>query len=245
MILRHSQRDPQSVAQVFINWNTLEKEYLTFTNIYEAASKFARGLMHLGIEKGDTVALGTDNAPEWTTTLIGIQMSGAVPLLFMFDRRDGSDLEAMLTKHGQKCKAIVFPGGIDARNTSIINQIFKKGAEKGQIVSPSLPNVKWAVLMSDMASDDHFNIADLFEMGNQEHQLPYLDPEDVAAVFPTSGSTGLPKLIPHTHFSLLIAGCHLMLTRGISSTSMFNERPFIWIGGYASILISSSSEFTL
>ena len=236
MIQKHSTTDPESVAQVFINWQTFEKQYLTFTEIYNSASMFARGLLHLGVKKGDMVALGTDNTPKWTIALIGIQISGAIPLMFMFDRNDGSDIEALLSKHGKTCRAIIFSEGPDGKNTSIVNEIFQKGSTKGQIMSPSLPNVKWSIHMSDRTSARHFNFDDLFKMGTKEQPLPYIDQEDIAAVFQTSGSTGLPKLLPHTHYFLLTAGFHQTLYHGQSSTSIFNDRPFIWMAGFVLLL---------
>ena len=101
MIRRHSQRNPDSVAHVYIKWQTFEKEYLTFTDIYQYASKFARGLMKIGIDKGDIVALVTEDIPEWTSALVGIQMCGAIPLMFTFNLNDGGDVISILAKAGK------------------------------------------------------------------------------------------------------------------------------------------------
>ena len=47
MILRHSKRDPTSVAHAHIDWKTMEKEYLTFYDIHDKANSLAHGLMTL------------------------------------------------------------------------------------------------------------------------------------------------------------------------------------------------------
>ena len=42
MIRKHAQKDPRAVAHVYINWETFEQEHLTYTEIYQSASRFAR-----------------------------------------------------------------------------------------------------------------------------------------------------------------------------------------------------------
>ena len=61
--------------------------------------------------------------------------------------------------------------------------------------------------------------------------FPWIDPEDTAAIFLTSGSTGSPKLIPHSHFSLMVLGLQSVFAHGANSKSLFNDRPFSWIEG--------------
>ena len=231
-ILRHSTRDEKSVAHTYINWETFEKEQVTFAEIYKNAKKFAQGLMKLGIEKGDIVALGSDNTPEWMITMVGIQMSGAVPLMFLFNMKDGSDIEQQLLKVQDKCKAILFTAGYKDSNLSIMNNKYQGVTEKGRISSSSLVNLKWAILLSDKDNQQYITMTEICKMGNSESQLPYIDPEDVAAIFRTSGSMGSPKLIPHTHMSLLMTGFYHSLGYGRSSKTLLNDRPFNWIAGY-------------
>ena len=232
MILRHSIRDPSSVAHVYINWTTMEKKYLTFSDIHDRAKSLAQGLMTLGIEKGDVIALGTDNTPEWMVAMIGIQMSGAVPLMFLFDRKDGSDIELHLLKFEDKCKAIMFTSGHNGEYISIIENKFRRGEEKGRIVNSSLPSLRWAIVLSETESKHHLTFKEVCKIGRPEMSLPYVDPEDVAAVFMSSGTTGNPKLIPHTHFSLLVLGFYRSIGHGRTSKSLLNDRPFNWIAGY-------------
>ena len=241
-ILRHSKRDGQSVAQIYINWETFEKVQVKFTEIYEKAKIFAQGLMKLGIEKGDIVALGSDNTPEWIIAMVGIQMSGAVPLMFLFNLKDGSDIELQLLKVQDKCKAILFTAGYKDSNLSIMNNKYHGITEKGRIGSASLVNLKWAILISDKDNQKYITMTEVFKMGKSESQLPYIDPEDVAAIFGSSGSTGSPKLIPHTHMSLLITGFYQSLGFGRSSKIVVNDRPFNWIGGYEILLIFISNQ---
>ena len=231
MIRRHAEKDPESVAHVYINWQTFEVEHLTYIEIYKSAARFAKGLVRLGIAKTDIVALGMDNTPEWMTAFVGILMCGAIPLMFAFNLNDGSDIEETLIKAGHRCKAVIFSEGPENRNVSIADKIFKKETEKGKISHSSLPELMWSILMSVGIKSDHYNIEDICQMGNPEVELPSVDPEDVAAIFLTSGSTGSPKQIPHTHYFLMITGLYWSILHGRSCTTIFNDRPFGWLGG--------------
>ena len=167
-IFRHSKRDERSVAQTYINWETFEKEQVTFTEIYQTAKIFAEGSVKLGIEKSDIVALGSDNTPEWIIAMVGIQMSGAVPLMFLFNLKDRSDIEQQLLKVQDKCKAICFTAGYNNNNISVMNSKYHGVTEKGRIISPSLPNLKWAILLSDKDNQDYITMTEVCKMGDSE-----------------------------------------------------------------------------
>ena len=231
MILRHSQRNPKSVVQVYVDWETFDKEYLTFTDLYKSSSNFARGLVHLGIQKGDILALGADNSREWITAVVGIQMCGAIPLMFNFKLQDGSDIESTMTKVGNKCKGIVFPRGRTDKNVAIVKNILKNWEKNASL--------KLTISMSFDAHDDHLSMSEICKMDKLETSLPPIDPEDVGAIFQTSGSTGDPKLIPHTHLSILTAGFYLSRAYGNHSSILFNDRTCSWIGGWVYIRYAS------
>ena len=232
MIRRHSQRDSESVAQVFINWKTFEKEYLTFADIYQSASKFARGLMKIGINKEDIVAMVTEDIPEWTSALVGIQMCGAIPLMFTFNLNDGSDVISILAKAGEKCRAIIFTAGPNNNHISIVSNICQRGVEKGRVECSSFPSLTWGIMMAENKSRDYLSIDEISNMGGDSAELPVIDPEDVSAIFRTSGSTGTPKLIPHSHYAILITGWFYALGYGLSNKTLYNDRLFSWMAGY-------------
>ena len=228
MIWQHSQANSESVAHVYINGETFEKYYLTFENIHKSATRFAKGLRKLGILKDDIVILGLDNVPEWMTAMVGIQMSGAIPLLFQFDHKDGTDLKYVLGKVGERGKALIFNAGRNDRNIEILKNVFKIGKEKGQFFADSFASCKWSLLISNGPSDEYLSLDDVCEMGSLESDvtLPLLYPDDFAAIFLTSGSTGQSKLIPHSHSAIMVMGFHSVIAHGDSSITLFNDRPF-------------------
>ena len=233
MIRKHAKNESESVAHLYINGKTFEEEHLTFTNIDDMARRFARGLRKLGIVKDDIVILGLYNVPDWMISMVGIQICGAIPLLFHFDCKDGSDLQNVLEKIGDRGKAVIFSSGRDGRNIEIVNNVFNTGEEKGEIVAQSFPNCRWSILSADSQHEKHLSMDEICKVGQMEPEIPFpwIDPEDTAAIFLTSGSTGSPKLIPHSHFSLIVLGYQSVFAHGANSKSLFNDRPFGWIEG--------------
>jgi acyl-coenzyme A synthetase/AMP-(fatty) acid ligase len=64
------------------------------------------------------------------------------------------------------------------------------------------------------------------------YNLPDIHEDDIAFMVQTSGSTGLPKLVVHTHKTVLQT--RQSSARGLfeSSVIQYNDRPFTWISGF-------------
>jgi fatty-acyl-CoA synthase len=70
--------------------------------------------------------------------------------------------------------------------------------------------------VNNMASDDVINVTDIQDR---------INPDDVSFVYPTSGSTGQPKMVTMSHFSMVNTFCVLS-----KSMIAFNDRLFSWFG---------------
>lgn len=51
---------------------------LTYAELYQQMQQFAAGLQALGVQKGDRIALFSDNSPRWIVADQGIMTAGAV-----------------------------------------------------------------------------------------------------------------------------------------------------------------------
>lgn len=80
---------------------------------------------------------------------------------------------------------------------------------------------------------------------NVEIDQPQLRADSIAFMIQTSGSTGLPKLVAHTHKSVM--ALRQTTFDGFFNKSMvlFNDRPFQWSGGYPFNLIVGQKRVTV
>lgn len=64
--------------------------------------------------------------------------------------------------------------------------------------------------------------------------LPRIDPEDMAIILLSSGSTGLPKAIPYSQHALVIFACHCVNVYQTNNEDavFYNDRAFFWAAGH-------------
>ncbi|KAK3102104.1 hypothetical protein FSP39_008780 [Pinctada imbricata] len=211
LIRHHAEKTPESIAQVCIDWETFERKTMTFNDLYTQATRVAKGLQRFGLRKGDFVAIGTDNCPEWMLSVIGVLMCGAVSIFFTFDRIDGEDVKSVLSKVGDKCKVFIFPKGKNDCYVPIVNKLFEQHQEKEKVTCEYAKSIEVAIAMTLETDSSFFCLDTLMNLDAFDGSFTNSSPEDIACIFMTSGSTGQPKLIPHSHLSIIGAGFHFSL----------------------------------
>ncbi|KAK3602131.1 hypothetical protein CHS0354_003163 [Potamilus streckersoni] len=106
------------------------------------------------------------------------------------------------------------------KSRAIAKALVGRGIKQGDIVGISQPNNR----------DSLFAI---LENERSNSSLPPLDPDDIALLIATSGSTGESKLAAHSHRTVLMSGVHLQDSMGYTSHDVVsNERKMSWIGGF-------------
>ncbi len=160
---------------------------MTWRVFDEKANRMANLLIKRGIRKGDKVAILLMNCLEWLPIYFGILKAGAlaVPLNFRYTAE-----EIKYCLELSETSALVFgPEFIDRMET-----IYDK-----------LPNVK----MLFFAGENRPLFAESYDRltancSSEDPQVEITD-EDDAAIYFSSGTTGFPKAILHTHGSLMSA----------------------------------------
>jgi len=172
-----------------------EKERYTFTQLKKLTDKFANVLASQKIAKGDRVFIFLPPIPERYVAFLGILKVGAIAgtmfsafqEMALLDRLSDSQAKAVITN------AVLFPR---------IEKIWKDLphlekviiVERGSIDQPKGENIVYYDESMKKARD--------------EFAIAHLTPDDFSYMLYTSGTTGKPKGVVHSHADIL----HAMLT---------------------------------
>lgn len=185
--------------------------------------KAAKGLMKLGLEKGEHIAAWSTNTPEWLTTQFATGKMGAVLVTVNTNYRT-TELEYLL-KQSDATTIILMEQYRDASYIDMLYEIAPelKTSEPGCLQSDRLPFLKNVIVLGEKRFPGTFSWDDLLTLGEtlEDDQLNQrmneLDPDDVINMQYTSGTTGFPKGVMLTHTNVVnnafnIASC-MQLTR--------------------------------
>ncbi|QII49244.1 AMP-binding protein [Bacillus paralicheniformis] len=180
----------------------------TYRQFDQLCRKVAKGLMALGIEKGEHVAIWASNTPEWLTTQFASAKMGAV-LVTVNTNYQLSELEYVL-KQSDTTTLILMDS---YRGTSYIDILYKlipelKESEPGKLASERLPFLKNIILMGDKKHPGMYLWDDILKLSGSvsekalDHRMERLKEHDVINMQYTSGTTGFPKGVMLTHSNL-------------------------------------------
>ncbi len=183
----------------------------TWKELNDEAELVARGLMSLGIRKGDHVAIWATNTPEWILTLFASAKIGAV-LVTVNTNFKIFELEYLLRQ--SDTKLLVMMGGFKNNDyVATVNELLPELRNTSvDIESDSLPFLKRIVFAGNETPAGMLNFEDLKVLGNDfpveifEENKKTLSPHDVVNMQYTSGTTGFPKGVMLTHYNILNNG---------------------------------------
>ncbi len=193
LLREHATRRPSEKA---LRWKKhgIWKPY-TWRDYYEHVKLAAMGLRALGVERGDRVGYVTDNRPAWLFFEVGAQCLGASPVGAYYE----SLAEEIAYILGKAKAKVVF---VDSQEQA------DKVLEAREIDATSVE----AIIVDDTRGMWRYwekyrgliySYKQLEEMGAKllkeepgfvEESIDKLSGEDTAGIFPTSGTTGKPKL---------------------------------------------------
>jgi fatty-acyl-CoA synthase len=184
----------------------------TWKELDEEATQVAKGLLKMGIKKGDHVAVWATNVPEWMLLLFGTAKIGAV-LVTVNTNYKIFELEYLLRQSDSKC--LVMTGGFkDANYVDIINELCPtlKNSQPGQLDNPMLPFLKYVVYIGEDEQPGMYHWKDLYTLAAQVSDEEYrkvnetLTPDEIINMQYTSGTTGFPKGVMLTHYNIVNNG---------------------------------------
>ena len=170
-------------------------ETLTYQNVADQVKQVSLGLRALGVERGDRVALLSENRPEWAIVDLATQAAGGVTVP-IYPTLPASQVAHILADSGAKALVVS-----DA-----------KQAAKALSLRESAPYLSVIVTLdNDGAKDGVLSLASVIEAGASASDESYearrdsVQPDDLMSLVYTSGTTGSPKGAMLTHGNMAAA----------------------------------------
>ena len=211
---RNAERFPNRLALVMRH----AAQRFTWSELRTEVEKVARGLMALGVEKGDRVGMWATNCTEWVLTQFATAKIGAI-LVNLNLRYGAHELEYAMRQ--SECQTLIMIRGF--RDCDYVETLFHISPESrnslpGHFRSQRLPHLKNVVFCGGAPPSSMLSWADLLALseGISIEQLRQreatLSPHDAINIQYTSGTTGFPKGATLTHYNvvnngLLIGDC--------------------------------------
>lgn len=220
VVKEQAARNPETEAYVYPE-HGIRKTYKEFD---EETDHLAKAFIGMGIEKGEHVAIWSDNKREWLLSQFATGKMGGV-LVTVNTSYQSSELEYLL----EQSDATTLILGEEFKGTNyieIVNAVCPElaTAEKGKIVSKKLPHFKRVIVMSNSSYPGIYtwNEFEAFaeKVSDAEYQERFLsmDPDDVINIQYTSGTTGFPKGVMLTHLNVVNNGKLIGDTMNLTET---------------------------
>jgi fatty-acyl-CoA synthase len=186
----------------------------TYGEFRELCDRAARGLISIGVKKGDKVAVWATNEPEWLILMWAAAKIGAVMVTVNTNYKI-FELEYSLRQSDSTTLVLM---GKSANNNyvDILNDLCPTlaSSKPGELRCEKLPLLKNAVYIGakNATPTGMFNWTDLYDMAENtslkefESVQTSVSPHDITNMQYTSGTTGFPKGVTLTHYNVINNG---------------------------------------
>ena len=206
-----AERYPDNDALVYPD-RGIRYNYRQFNEICRTVAK---GLLRLGVRKGDNVAIWANNVPEWVVLQFATAKIGAI-LVTVNTNYKSMELEYILRQSDSTTLFLVK----SFKDTDYIETLYSVApelpcAEPGKLVTPKLPYLKNVIFIGEETPAGMFNFRRLQELGEavDDAELAAVEAtlhcQDVINMQYTSGTTGFPKGVMLTHYNVVNNGLNI------------------------------------
>ena len=187
----------------------------TYKQFDERVNKLAKGLLSIGVTKGDHVGIWALNVPDWITFLFACGKIGAV-LVTVNTAYKSHELDYVLKQSDMKALAIT-DGFRDVNYLKILYELVPelKTSIRGNLESKEYPCLKSVIFIGQEKHRGLYNTHELLLLGKHTDDSELLNAkktfgsDDVVCMQYTSGTTGFPKGVMLTHKNIINNGYYI------------------------------------
>ena len=206
-----AQQFPDNDALIYVD-RGLRYSYREFN---EVCRQVAKGLLRLGIKKGDNLSIWAYNVPEWVILQFATAKIGAV-LVTVNTSYKSAELEYIL-KQSDSNTLFLVQGFKDTDYVTTLLDVAPELATSrpGELRAAKLPRLKNVVFLGEGNRNGMFNFSSIMAWGRDVPDAELaaveatLDRHDVINMQYTSGTTGFPKGVMLTHFNVINNGFNI------------------------------------
>lgn len=158
-------------------WLLADGVSYTYGQATERVARAASGLRAAGVGAGDRVVVTARNTPDFLLNWLALMEVGAVQVPIN-PKSTAAELGGFLTQVSPR--AVVTDDGL----TPVVDTAFRETGVRAA----------------------RLDVAELFDAAPDGRDPAGVDPDDVAVMIPTSGTTGRSKLVMQTHLAYVMAG---------------------------------------
>ena len=175
-----------------------EQSRFTYAQARDKTNRLAVGLLGLGIQPQDRVLVQMPNWSEFLFAYFAVQKIGAIAVL-LIDRYRQYEISYLVQLTGAT-SWIVAEKYKKTDYLPIVEDVLKERPQLKNVILARSKGHGRLLSMENLMDKARMDKADL---RNLSERRP--DPNQVAHMGPTGGTTGLPKVVPRTHNSLVCA----------------------------------------
>ena len=186
-----------------------DRDYrLTYREFGKTVDNLAKGLMALGIKKGEKVGIWATNVPYWVALQFATAKIGAILLTVntLYKREELS----YILKQSEAENLFLIDGYQDCDYVQTVYDLIPelRTCERGYLSSETFPHLKRLFFLGVEKHRGMYSIPEIMSLSAMISDDEYkarqesLSPDDVVNMQYTSGTTGFPKGVMLTHYNI-------------------------------------------